>query len=110
MSLSVPFNLEPVSMAMTPRLMVEAYSALRLAQTAASSWTARWSSIVDDAIKLVCAGVAYKARAAISGLSGQRHGPAGAAFAHPRAADRTIGSVRSFSTICKQMYEATNYL
>ena len=108
MSLSAGIAQEPVSI--TPRLMVQRLSALRLRKPAASSWTARWSSIVDDAIKLVCAGVAYKARAAISGLSGQRHGPAGAAFAHPRAADRTIGSVRSFSTICKQMYEATNYL
>ena len=58
-------------------------------RAAASSWTARRSSVVDDAIELACTGVAHKARAALSGLSGQRHGRrcrvrvAFVAFAHP---------------------------
>ena len=43
-------------------------------RAAASSWTARRSSVVDDAIKLVCTGIAHKARGALSGLSGRRHG------------------------------------
>ena len=45
-----------------------------LTQTAPSSWTARLPSVVVDAIELACAGVAHKARAALSGLSGRRHG------------------------------------
>ena len=32
------------------------------------------TSAVDSTIELVCTGVAHKARAALSGLSGQRHG------------------------------------
>ena len=52
------------------------------------------SSAVDSTIKLACTGVAHKARAALSGLSGRQHGAAGAAFAHPERP--TLGSVRSF--------------
>ena len=38
------------------------------------SRTVRWSSAVDPTIELVCTGLAHKARAALSGLSGRRHG------------------------------------
>ena len=34
----------------------------------------RWSSAVDSAVELACTGLAHKARAALSGLSGRRHG------------------------------------
>ena len=71
MSLSAPFNLEPVSM--TSGLMAETYSVCSR-KSAASSWTARRSSVVVVAIDLACAGVAHKARGALSGLSRQRHG------------------------------------
>ena len=71
MPVSVPFDLEPVSM--TSRLVAETYSVCSR-KSAASSWTARMSSVVVDAIELACAGVAHKARAALSGLSGRRHG------------------------------------
>ena len=47
---------------------------LSLTHSAASSWTARRSSVVVVAIDLACAGVAHKARGALSGLSGRRHG------------------------------------
>ena len=43
-------------------------------QHEASPSTVRWSSAVDSTIELACTGVAHKARAALSGLSGQRHG------------------------------------
>ena len=43
------------------------------------------SSAVDSTIKLACTGVAHKARAALSSLSGQRHVAAGAAFGGQRA-------------------------
>ena len=71
MPLSAGIAQEPVSM--TSRLMAEVYS-FALRKPAASSWTARIPSVVVDAIKLTCAGVADKARGALSGLSGQRHG------------------------------------
>ena len=44
------------------------------AQTLASPSRVRWSSAVDSTIKPACTGVAHKARAALSGLSGRRHG------------------------------------
>ena len=69
--LSAGIAQEPVPMA--SRLMAETFG-FAPAQTAASSWTARRSSVVVVAIDLACAGVAHKARGALSGLSGQRHG------------------------------------
>ena len=71
MSLSAGIAQEPAPM--TSRLMAQLFS-FASASTAASSWTARMSSVVVDAIELACAGVAHKARAALSGLSGRRHG------------------------------------
>jgi hypothetical protein len=62
---------EPVSM--TPRLMAETFC-FAPAQTLASPSRVRWSSAVDSTIELACTGVTHKARAALSGLSGQRHG------------------------------------
>ena len=62
---------EPVSM--TPRLMAETLC-FAPAQTLASPSRVRWSSAVDSNIELACTGVTHKARAALSGLSGQRHG------------------------------------
>ena len=58
---------------MTPRLMAQLMS-FAPAQTLASPSTVRWSSAVDSTIELACTGVAHKARAALSGLSGQRYG------------------------------------
>ena len=85
MPLSAGIAQEPVSM--TSRLVAETYSVCSR-KSAASSWTARMSSVVVDAIELACAGVAHKARAALSG-----HGmAAGAAFAHPRAADARVSA------------------
>ena len=46
----------------------------RRRQTFASPSTVRWSSAVDSTIELACTGVTHKARAALSGLSGRRHG------------------------------------
>ena len=46
----------------------------RRRQTFASPSRVRWSSAVDSTIELACTGVAHKARAALSGLSGRRHG------------------------------------
>ena len=71
MSLSAGIAQEPVSM--TPRLMAETFC-FAPAQTLASPSRVRWSSAVDPAIELACTGVAHKARAALSGLSGRRHG------------------------------------
>ena len=50
---------------------------------------ARWSSAVDDAVELACTGLTHKARAALFGLSGRRHGR-WCRFAHPRAADARV--------------------
>ena len=58
---------------MTSGLVAETFSVCSR-KSAASSWPARMSSVVVDAIELACAGVAHKARAALSGLSGRRHG------------------------------------
>ena len=58
---------------MTPRLMAETFC-FAPAQTLASPSRVRWSSAVDSTIELACTGLAHKARAALSGLSGQRHG------------------------------------
>ena len=58
---------------MTPRLTAETFC-FAPAQTLASPSTVRWSSAVDSTIELACTGVAHKARAALSGLSGRRHG------------------------------------
>ena len=71
MSLSAGIAQEPVSM--TPRLTAETFC-FAPAQTLASPSTVRWSSAVDSTIELACTGVAHKARAALSGLSGRRHG------------------------------------
>ena len=71
MSLSAGIAQEPVSM--TPKLTVETFC-FAPAQTLASPSTVRWSSAVDSTIELACTGVAHKARAALSGLSGRRHG------------------------------------
>ena len=93
---------------MTPRLTAETFC-FAPAQTLASPSRVRWSSAVDSTIELACTGVAHKARAALSGLSVGGGMAAGAAFAHPRAAD--VGSVQSFSTLCNandQMTHATS--
>ena len=82
MSLSAGIAQEPVSM--TPRLTAETFC-FAPAQTLASPSTVRWSSAVDSTIKLACTGVAHKARAVLSSLSGQRHVAAGAAFGGQRA-------------------------
>ena len=58
---------------MTPRLTAETFC-FAPAQTLASLSTVRWSSAVVSTIELACTGVAHKASAALSGLSGQRHG------------------------------------
>ena len=71
MSLSVPFTREPWRMSCG--LTAETFC-FAPAQTPASSWTARLPSVVVDAVELACAGIAHKARGALSGLSGQRHG------------------------------------
>ena len=77
----------------------------RRRQTFASPSMVRWSSAVDSTIELACTGLTHKARAALFGLSGRRHGhgrmTAGAAFGFAR---RTLerpmlGSVRSFRPI-----------
>ena len=73
---------EPVSM--TPKLTAETFC-FAPAQTLASPSTVRWSSgpsTPPSTIELACTGVAHKARAALSGLSGQRHGR-WCCFAHP---------------------------
>ena len=62
---------EPLSM--TSRLMAQLLG-FALRKLSSSSWTARIPSVVVDAIKLACGGVAHKARGALSGLSRQRHG------------------------------------
>ena len=59
MSLVAGIAQEPVSM--TSRLVAETYSVCSR-KSAASSWTARMSSVVVDAIKLACADVAHEAR------------------------------------------------
>ena len=59
-------------------------------QTLASPSTVRWvrwSSAVDSAVEMMCTGLTHKARAALSGLRVGVGMSAGAAFAHPRAAD-----------------------
>ena len=71
MSLSAGIAQEPVSM--TPKLTAETFC-FAPAQTLASPSRVRWSSAVDSTIELVCTGVTHKARAALSGLSGRRHG------------------------------------
>ena len=72
MSLSAGIAQEPVS-SMTPRLTAETFC-FAPAHTLASPSTVRWSSAVDSIIELACTGVTHKAGAALSGLSGQRHG------------------------------------
>ena len=42
-------------------------------QQLASPSRVRWLSAVDSAVELACTGLAHKARAALSGLSGRRH-------------------------------------
>ena len=71
MSLNAGIAQEPVST--TPRLTAETFC-FAPAQTLASLSRVRWSSAVDSTIELACTGVFHKARAALSGLSGQRHG------------------------------------
>ena len=57
-----------------------------------------------DAIKLACVGVAHEAREPLSGLSGQRHVPAGAAFGQRRVWD--VGAVQtSFNQMSRLLYE-----
>ena len=51
-----------------------AFGASRSRQQLASPSRVRWSSAVDSAVELACTGLAHKARAALSGLSGRRHG------------------------------------
>ena len=53
---------------------------------------------IDSAVELACTGLAHKARAALSGLSGLRHGR-WCRFAHPRAADARVRPI-FFSPIC----------
>ena len=71
MSLSARIALEAMPMTSGPQA---AAASLALRKAAASSWTARRSSVVVDAIELACVGVAHEARAALSGLGWQRHG------------------------------------
>ena len=62
---------------MTPRLTAVTFRfapAQTLATVTAVDGKVRWSSAVDSTIELACTGVFHKARAALSGLSGQRHG------------------------------------
>ena len=62
---------EPLSM--TSRLMAQLLG-FALRKLSSSPETVWMSSVVVDAIKLACGGVAHKARGALSGLGWQRHG------------------------------------
>ena len=87
MSLSAGIAQEPVSM--TPKLTEETFC-FAPAQTLASPSRVRWSSAVDPAIELACTGVSptRPEQPSLASVGGAM--AAGAAFAHPRAADARV--------------------
>ena len=87
---------------MTSRLMAQLVSS-SLTQTAASSWTARLSSVVVDAVELACAGIAHKARAKPS-LASVGGGMAAGAVCAP-SSGRPSGPSDLFQPHVTQMYE-----
>ena len=56
---------------MTSRLVAETYSVCSR-KSATSSWTARMSSVVVDAIELTCSAVVHNAQTAVVAICGQR--------------------------------------
>ena len=101
MSLSARIALEAMPMTSRPQ---PAAAGLVLRKAAASSWTARRSSVVVDAIELACVGVAHEARAALSSslaLVGSGMA-AGAAIGHARVWD--VGAVQTLLSTNSNAY------